>query len=189
MKHFSLFLFVLVFIFSCSDSDNSETDNSNYWEISVLGETYRYEASFYATQDSYLSCETDDYDDMGFVYAWVENSSIYAGMHLFYDVTESLFQNYDINDSNLIIFDGLSDDCYNTFDADIELYLESSDSNLGYDYSSNNFNKINKISLYKEDNQKKIYAVNGEFQITYLDIDGSKIPVSGKYNLLFDVLN
>ncbi|WP_140484976.1 hypothetical protein [Flavobacterium sp. GSA192] len=102
--------------------------------------------------------------------------------------TKQQFQGYNINNTNVKSEFNIFNSCYNNFDLIVEYTDTTTDRALNLNSSSNNFSKIESVSVYKESIEEIIYAVKGKFEVTYKKADNTLIPVKGDYKTFIYVL-
>jgi hypothetical protein len=183
---FILSLFALVI--SCSGSDDSPapTNNSEYTEINVLGNTYRdnpgaTSSTIASSCDSNIDLLVQQFGDFG-------NSTFDIGIVFIHKEFQNQFQGYNIN--NTIVkpdFDN-SSFCYDNFDFILQYYDNVGDEVLILDTTFNNTNTIQSITNVNEDSEEITYAIKGIFSLRFKKANNSLVPITGHYNRFIYVL-
>lgn len=192
MKHFFTFLLLTTLLASCSSddsSDNSTPNNIGYCEVIINGQTYRHdfnEGESFSYVGVVDNCTESNYLTMQSVEQF-ETSSFFLDLSLMHDELLSDFNGYDVNSSNVKSYWEIGD-CADNFDFIANYYDETTNANLSFNSSSSNQHTIQDISVYSENNEEIIYAVTGNFNVTYKKIDNSLLPVTGNYRTFIYVI-
>ena len=172
-------------MFNCS-SDDSDSDNDfeQFLEITVLGQTYTTdnEFSFSSTQDDCNSSNILIFQSLG----QIDNAELFIDVFLLHQEVGSDFNSNIAESPRLLSQTNLS--CYLDFDFVVSFFSETLGT-LELDASGNNVNTITDISLLRELNQENVYAVNGQFEATFIDNSGNPIPTTGRYRSEIYILN
>lgn len=194
MKKNVLSLFVLGLfsvLTSCSNGDdNNITSNKGYAEVTLFGETHRHEFEEGNTISwGANSCDAKiELRNQGV--AQFEKSNYFLDIGFVHKENQQQFKGYDINTTAVKPYlDFSSTTCNNNFDFLIsyEDYTNNNKS-LAINTSSNNYNKIVEISVFRETTEEIIYAVKGNFEVDFKKSDNSLIPVKGNYKTFIYVL-
>lgn len=190
MKKILTFLSVLVLATSCSSSDDSSTlaSNKGYCDVTLHGETIHHEYDEGYSFSLGISSCTDNSEVRIQNVEQFEKSNYFLDVYFVHDETQQIFQGYDVNNSVLKPYLDIFN-CYNNFDFIVE-YTDSTnnDTTLPFSSTSNNFNHITDISVYSENQTEIIYAVRGNFEVTFKKPDNTLIPVVGSYKTFIYVL-
>jgi hypothetical protein len=195
MKKLFTLLLLTIFITSCSNDDSNDNstpvlpNNSGYCEINVAGQTYRHEFNE-GESFSYVGVVDNCSDVNNLTMQNVEQfetSSFSLDLSFMHDEFKSDFQGFDTN-LTVIKPDWEIGTCANNFDFIANYYDEVNDEYLIFNPSSNNQHGIENISVYSENNEEVVYAVKGNFNVTYKKSNSSLIPVSGNYKFFIYVI-
>lgn len=192
-KIFILFISTLTFI-SCSNDSSSNSDstasNKAYCNITLNGQTVHHEFDeglSFSYGDN--NCTTNYSLRIQNVEQF-ENASYFLDLYFVHNEDLNNFQGYNVantavRNKGLDIINPL---CYNNFDFIAEYEDKSNGTILNFNPSSSNTNTINSITLYREDSLEKVYAVKGNFSVTYKKGNGTLIPLIGDYRTFIYVL-
>jgi hypothetical protein len=193
MKKINLILLIIIisqFLTNCSNDSDSTSTNKAYCNITVNGviTNHEYDEGFtFSFGDS--NCTTNFSQRLQSV-GQFENTSYILDFYFVH--TEDLinFQGYNIANTSVKNkgLDIVNPECYNNFDFIAEYTDKSNDNILTFDTTSNNTNIIQSITLFREDALEKVYAVKGNFNVTYKKPDNNLIQVTGDYKTYIYVL-
>jgi hypothetical protein len=186
MKKITLLLITIFTLSACSSDDDNDDGNSPNIEGYYFNATYNSEN--YIDQHDLIGeiywnendCVTSN--DLWRVYiGQIETSSFFLDANLMYFENFSDFENTDIGIRDVVPSWWYVDaDCYENLE--LMLDVEINDEAFIVDVSAENFNKINSISMVSEDNQEKIYSVEGEYSAYFVNPDdNSTLRVVGSY--------
>lgn len=194
MKKTILFLNVFLLflaITSCSDNDkDSVSDNKGYCNVTINGETLHHEFEEGMTF-SYggTNCASNNSLRLQNVEQF-EKSSYFLDLYFVHNENLVDFKGYNIAKTFVkdLGVDYVNPQCFNNLDLIVEYEDKTSGKTLKFNSSSINFSKIESVSIYKEDSEEIIYAVKGNFEVSYKKSDNTIIPVKGNYKTFIYVL-
>lgn len=186
MKKLLLSISIITMIVSCSSdektNDTSVANDIGYFNVTLNGETITYEFReedfTFATYPE--SCKPNIELAKQFV-GQAEKLKYFLDIYLVHNDNKSQFQGYDIKSTSAKTDFTTISNCFNNFDliTDYEDKLENK--YLYLNASSTNFNKIESVTVYKENANDITYAVKGNFEVTFKKADNTLIPVKGSY--------
>lgn len=189
----NIFAITLLFaIFSCTSNDDTNeniANNIGYSDVTLLGETIHNEfneGEFTFSRNA-ESCNSSSILIMQSV-GQINKPDYFIDIYLVHNENKQQFQGYDINITSIKNNFDLFNVCYNNFDLVADFEDKLANNYLELNTSSANFNKIESVSVYKENVNEIIYAVKGNFEITFKKSDNQLIPVKGSYKTFIYVL-
>lgn len=193
MKKNILLLLVLslfsIFTSCSSGDDNNITSNKGYTEVTLLGETHRREfEEGYTFSYGALSCDANiELRNQGV--AQFEKSNYFLAIGFVHKQNQQQFKGYNINTTAVKPYlDIYSTTCNDNFDLLVSYDDSVNNKSLEFNATSNNYNKILEISVFRETTEEITYAVKGNFEVTFKKSDNSLIPVKGNYKTFIYVL-
>ena len=192
-KIFFLIIITLTFA-SCSNNSsnnsNSLTSNKAYCNITLNGETIHHEFNEGMSFSDYDTNCTTHYSLRLQNVEQFENASYFLDLYFVHNENLTNFLGYNIANTTVRNkgLDIVNPLCYNNFDFIAQYEDKSNSTILNFNPTSSNTNTIQSITLYHEDSLEKIYAVMGNFSVTYKKGNGSLVPLSGDYRTFIYVL-
>lgn len=192
MKKSLLFLpaFILFLtITSCSSDDKENvSDDKGYCNVTINGETLHHEFEEGETFSLGANSCDNNVELINQSVEQFEKSNYFLDIGFIHKESKQQLQGYDINNTIVKSQFAITNSCYNNFDLIVEYTDNATDRALSFNGSSNNSNKIESVSVYKEDSEEIIYAVKGNFEVTYKKSDNTLIPAKGDYKFFIYVL-
>lgn len=189
----NIFPITLLFaIFSCTSNDDTNeniANNIGYSDVTLLGETIHNEfneGEFTFSRNA-ESCNSSSILIMQSV-GQINKPNYFIDIYLVHNENKQQFQGYDINITSIKNNFDLFNVCYNNFDLVADFEDKLANNYLDLNTSSANFNKIESVSVYKENVDEIIYAVKGNFEVTLKKPDNTLIPIKGSYKTFIYVL-
>lgn len=189
----NIFVITLLFaIFSCTSNDDTNeniANNIGYSDVTLVGETIHNEfneGEFTFSRNA-ESCNSNSILIMQSV-GQINKPNYFIDIYLVHNENKQQFQGYDINITSIKNNFDLFNVCYNNFDLVADFEDKLANNYLDLNTSSANFNKIESVSVYKENVNEIIYAVKGNFEVTFKKSDNQLIPVKGSYKTFIYVL-
>ncbi|TPV31936.1 hypothetical protein FJ651_14070 [Paucihalobacter ruber] len=184
----SAFLIIL-FIFQSCSNDDSSSDDSYFLRVRVQNNNLSENNNVGIASSPVEECSSND-ETLAFAnIAFIETSTYGISAFLAHYEFSSEFDENAILSSRVIDSDLFYDfdSCFDVFD----FYLDFSynENFLEVDNSSSNVNNITNIEFIAENSQEAIYAISGNFSVTFRDIDNSPIVLTGEYRFPVYVLN
>lgn len=182
MKHtlFNL-LTILAFASGCSPSENpqEEVPKEPFFQATFLSETY---SNFYSDAGwSYPeNCTTGERDLKLNSIGRIELTNVLLQANF---IVPKLLSNWGVRGSipdSRVVGNHIRGGCHNSFDLEITFKI---DSEVQAVESSLNFNRIEKVLFISEDPETASYMFEGYFMVTFKDVNGSLLPVEGKYTI------
>lgn len=181
----SFVLITILALLSCSSNDSTNTsiaNNVGYCNVTLPGATINHEFKEEDITFSFgaKSCKPNLILDKQSV-GQVEKAFFFLDIYLVHNDNKSQFEGYNINNTSVKTNFAGNSDCFNNFDLITDYEDKFENNYLNINIPSTNFNKIESVTVYKENTNYIIYAVKGNFEITFKKSDNTLIPVKGSY--------
>jgi hypothetical protein len=189
------FLIVYFILTSCSNDDSTPVPEENYFlNIEVLNTNLSSDnvPFYYSTVDE---CGTNKSLRQSLI-GEINASQFSIQSFLVHYENISNFSDDNNQNSNVILPEQFAT-CFDNFDFFMFLAINAYGGNLPLDTSSNNTNDITEITFIREFEwtsqdilRREInYAISGNFNLTFLDINDTPVVVTGEYRMPVFVVN
>ena len=183
----------LALLFGCSSDSNSPNDNL-FLNVNISGTTYSTDVIGFFGNSNEENCLNNG-DLFILNIGQIENSSIFLDCYLvsyendidFSDPTKNLITNSRITDINDLYENMFFEDvCSLNNDFSIIYQDKLTNELLRFKTGAAKNHTITNVQLISEDEARKFYIVEGNFNVTFLK-GNTEVPISGNYRTKIDV--